>query len=131
MQCSLSFCVWLIMSLNLYCTPTHSYHQVIAWLNKQANKASVGGATWQGGMASVNNNNNNNSKNVSTFPTPVTANSQAPAALSRFLPYNVGGATTPYQRSYVTPDIKPSATSGVPKLHPEPTPYSSIPQRPA
>jgi len=108
------------MSLNFYCAPTHSYHQVIAWLNKQANKASVGGATWQGGMASVN-----------TFPTPVTANSQAPAALSRFLPYNVGGATTPYQRSYVTPDIKPSATSGVPKLHPEPTPYSSIPQRPA
>ena len=114
------------MSLNIYYTFTHSYHQVIAWLNKQANKANVGGATWQGGMASAN-----NSSNVNTFPTPVTANSQAPAALSRFLPNNVGGATTPYQRSYVTPDIKPSATSGVPKLHPEPTPYSSLPQRPA
>ena len=52
-----------------------------------------------------------------------TTNSQASvAALSRLLPNNA--VATPYQRSHVTPDLKPGLSivggvgSGMPQLHP-------------
>ena len=73
--------------------------------------------------------------NTAAFPTPLTTNSQASsAALSRLLPNNA--VATPYQRSHVTPDLKPGisvagvASGGIPQLHPGPTPYSMPPQRP-
>ena len=72
--------------------------------------------------------------NTAAFPTPLTTNSQASsAALSRLLP-NYAMAT-PYQRSHVTPDLKPGiivagGSGGMPQLHPGPTPYSMPPQHP-
>jgi len=69
---------------------------------------------------------------AAAFPTPLTTNSQASAALSRLLPNNA--VATPYQRSHVTPDLKPGNSivggSGIPQLHPGPTPYSMPSQRP-
>ena len=69
---------------------------------------------------------------AAAFPTPLTTNSQASAALSRLLPNNA--VATPYQQSHVTPDLKPGIDvgggSGMPQLHPGPTPYSMPPQRP-
>ena len=68
---------------------------------------------------------------AAAFPTPLTTNSQASATLSRLLPNNA--VATPYQRSHVTPDLKPGssvASGGMPQLHPGPTPYSMPPQRP-
>ena len=123
-------------------------HQVIAWLNKQVNKASSNsssgvGTTCQRGLeAAANNNNNNNTTTralptpaAAAFPTPLTANSQASVVLSRLLPNNA--VATPYQRSHVTPDLKPGISiggdgSGIPQqLHPGPTPYSMPHQRPS
>jgi len=126
-------------------------YQVIAWLNKQVNKSSSnsssGGVTttWQRGLEAAATNTHNSSmttralptpatSNAAALPTPLTTNSQASsAALSRLLPNNA--VATPYQRLYVTPDLKPgisvvSGGSGMPQLHPGPTPYSMPPQRP-
>jgi len=71
---------------------------------------------------------------AAAFPTPLTTNSQASSvALSRLLPNNA--VATPYQRSHVTPDLKPGiivagGSGGMPQLHPGPTPYSMPPQHP-
>ena len=136
------FC--LIQTLILSSVVIHN--QVIAWLNKQVNKASSnssgGATTWQRGLeAAANNSSSMTTRALPTpasaaaFPTPLTTNSQASsAALSRLLPNNA--VATPYQRSHVTPDLKPGicvasgSGSGMPQLHPGPTPYSMPPQRP-
>ena len=120
--------------------------KVIAWLNKQVNKSSSGGGatTWQRGLeAAANNSNSMTTRALPTpasaaaFPTPLTTNSQASATLSRLLPNNA--VATPYQRSHVTPDLKPGISvvvggsgngSGMPQLHPGPTPYSMPHHRP-
>jgi len=136
----------LIISYTLIFHLSSFTHQVIAWLNKQVNKSSsnsIGGTTtWQRGLEAATYNTHNNSMNTralptlatsaAAFPTPLTTNSQASsAALSRLLPNNA--VATPYQRSHVTPDLKPGSSAvdgGMPLLHPGPTPYSMPPQRP-
>ncbi|KAL7538309.1 hypothetical protein ACHAXR_008451 [Thalassiosira sp. AJA248-18] len=94
--------------------------QVIAWLNKQVNKSS-GGAMWQGGRTASN----VAGTATKAFPTPASMGHQV-SSLSRYLP----NATLTATQSYVTPEIK--ASNGVPQqqLHPGPTPYSKMPQRP-
>jgi hypothetical protein len=91
-------------------------------MNKQVNN----GALWQGGRT-IGGAASTASK---VYPTPNTANNQT-SSLSRLLP-NAALAATPYQRSYVTPEVTKPTTSGVvtQHLHPEPTPYLGLPRRP-
>ena len=90
-------------------------------MNKQANNGSL----WQGGRT-IGGAASTASK---VYPTPNTANNQT-SSLSR-LP-NAALAATPYQRSYVTPEVTKPTTSGVvtQQLHPEPTPFLGLPRRP-
>lgn len=92
-------------------------YQVIAWLNKQV---SSGGGLWHGSKpASIISN------TTKSLPLPSATISQV-STLPRHMP-NAG--STPYQCSYVTPDVKVFA--GAPQLlHPEPTPYSGMTMRP-
>ena len=143
LSCVCIACLLLdIQTLILYLSSSLFTHQVIAWLNKQVNKSSSSSGattTWQRGLEAAANNNYSMSTralptpaSAAAFPTPLTTNSQASATLSRLLPNNA--VATPYQRSHVTPDLKPGTIvgggSGMPQLHPGPTPYLMLPQRP-
>lgn len=107
-----------VLSVTLSASKPHfllqfNSYQVIAWLNKQ----SSGGAQWNGAKTA--------SSTFSPMLIPASTNSQV-ASLPRFMP-SVG--TAPYQRLYVTPDVK--IVAGMPQqLHPEPTPYSGMLRRP-
>jgi len=81
---------------------------------------SGGGVLWNGKNAP-----NNTFSTLKAMPMHTSTISRV-ATVPRRLP-NAG--STPYQRSYVTPDVK--AVDGMPQqLHPEPTPYSGMTRRP-